>query len=357
MKHPLKPMSTRKSSLVKISLLLPFILYGSAFADSSPELIDSLIYTGIEQVHQEKLPEAIETFKQIVQLKPHNPVGYFYIGAAYRTIMYDYRSLAYQREFEEYVQKAIDIGKNLTESGKATSEDYFYYAGAVGYLGVFKSDIGSWWSAFRLGLRAKGIMEEALEMDSTNYDAYLGLGTYHYWRSVKTKIFWWLPFIRDDRAKGIAEIKLAIENGKYSGREGKYSLLRVYNEEQAYDTLLRYFESSGLKDYNPDDPYSLWWVGLAYTGKGEWSRATDNYRHLLGVLRNSSYSDGAGEVECRYYLAQCYFETNDYDSCLAEIARVLSLKEKVKDRKPTKEFVNQAEKLKKAIREKLRRQR
>ena len=98
-------------------------------------------------------------------------------------------------------------------------------------------------------------------------------------------------------------------------------------------------------------------MGLAYIGKGEWSKATDSYRRLLRVLRNSSYSDGAGEVECRYYLAQCYFETNDYDSCLAEIARVLSLKEKVKDRKLTKEFVNGAEKLKKAIRKELRRQR
>jgi tetratricopeptide (TPR) repeat protein len=350
-------MFTRKNSLVKTVLVLLFILCGSAFAEASPELIDSLILKGIDQVHQEKLQPAIETFKQIVNLKPDKPVGYFFIAGAYRTIMYDYRSLAYQKEFEAYVEKAIEIGKELTESQEATSEDYFYYAGALGYLGIFKSDIGNWWSAFRLGLKAKAIMEKALEMDSTNYDAYFGLGTYHYWRSVKTKIFWWLPFIGDDRAKGISEIKFAIENGKYTGREGKYALLRVYNEEAAYDTLLHYFESSGLKAYNPDDPYSLWWVGLSYIGKREWSKATDNYRRLLGVLRNSPYIDGAGEVECRYYLAHCYYNTNDYDSCLAEIAKVLSLKEKMKDRKSTTEFVEQAEKLKKTIREELKRQR
>jgi len=225
-------MSTRKNSLAKTSFLLLFILCTGAFAETSPELVDSLILTGIDQIHQENLGEAIKTFKELIKLKPDKPVGYFFIAGAYRTIMYDYRSLTYQQEFEEYVQKAIDIGKNLTESGDATSEDYFYYAGALGYLGIFKSDLGSWWSAFRLGLRAKGVMEKALEMDSTNYDAYFGLGTYHYWRSVKTKIFWWLPFISDDRAKGISEIKLAIEKGKYSGREGKYSLLVVTGDRQ-----------------------------------------------------------------------------------------------------------------------------
>ncbi|KPJ58306.1 MAG: hypothetical protein AMJ46_14385 [Latescibacteria bacterium DG_63] len=350
-------MSIRNCLLAKTILLLILALDGLTFADASSEFIDSLVLAGIEQIHRENLEEAITTFKELIKLKPDKPVGYFFIAGAYRTIMYDYRSLSYQKEFEHYVEKAIDLSKELIDSGQATSEDYFYYAGALGYLGIFKSDIGSWWSAFRLGLRAKGVMEKALEMDSTNYDAYFGLGTYHYWRSVKTRIFWWLPFVGDDRAKGISEIKFAIENGKYTGREGKYALLRVYNEEEAYDTLLYYFESSGLRAYNPDDPYSLWWVGLAYIGKGEWSKATDNYRRLLRVLDNSPYSDGVGEVECRYYLAHCYYNTNDYDSCLAEIARVLSVKEKLKDRKPTKEFIDRAEELKKTIREELKRQR
>lgn len=339
-------------------LLLILLLYSctGATADPTPERIDSLIFRGINLVHQEKLHPAIETFQEIIKLRPEKPVGYFFVAGAYRTIMYDYRSLAYQKEFEEYAEKAIDLGKELIESGKASSEDHFYYAGALGYLGIFKSDIGSWWSAFRLGLKAKAVMEKALEMDSTNYDAYFGLGTYHYWRSVKTKMFWWLPFVGDDRAKGIAEIKLAIEKGKYTGREGQYALLRIYNEERAHDTLITYFESSGLKDYNPDDPYALWWVGLAYIGKQQWQMAVDTFRHLLSVLKSSPYSDGAGELECRYYLARCYYEMNSYDSCLGEIASVLAVKHRFKDRDPVMEFVKEAEKLKKEIRQVYRNQ-
>ena len=56
-------------------------------------------------------------------------------------------------------------------------------------------------------------LEKTLKLDSTYSDAYLGLGAYHYYKTVKSKAFLWLPFVVDRREQGIEELNLCVNSG------------------------------------------------------------------------------------------------------------------------------------------------
>ena len=114
---------------------------------------------------------------------------------------------------------------------------------------------GSWWGAFQDGLKCSSYLKKSLKIDSTYYDAYLGLGAYHYHKTVKSKAFLWLPFVADRRAQGIEELRLCIDSGYLAAHNARESLLRIYFDEKRYEELLVLADS--LDKLTPYDAYSL----------------------------------------------------------------------------------------------------
>jgi len=298
-----------------IAFLLIFSL--SAFAQDK----DSIILKGIDYVHQDKFDEATAEFKKMTQLFPDDPGGYMFVAASYLSLAEDYRNPAYKEEFEKYVNLAIQKGEEKTEKGNYTAQDLLYLGGSYGYRGIYKSTEGSWWGAFWDGGKAKKIMEQGLEMDSTCYDIYFGLGAYNFYRSIKSKMLWWLPFFGDKRKLGIEQTKIAIAKGKFTSDEAKYGLLRIYVENGQYDSALAIADQ--LRSIKPDDPFLLWSLGQAQIQKGMYQDALVGYQTLLKTFENSKYVTSRGMVECEYWIAYLYQVTGQKDKCLEQITQIL----------------------------------
>ncbi|KPL02669.1 MAG: hypothetical protein AMJ90_05095 [candidate division Zixibacteria bacterium SM23_73_2] len=333
-------------------LFLFFILFINIRAESKIfDELDSVIVKGIHLVQDEKFDQAIAEFQKIIDFYPNDPIGYFFIAATYQTLIDNYRNENYKSKFENYIDTAIEKGNEKLKTGKNTSELCFYSGGAYGYRGIYRSFRGNWWGAFRDALKAKPLLEKALELDSTLYDAYYGLGAYHYWGSIKSKLLSWLPFIGDEREKGIKELILAVEKGKYTSLEAKYSLLRVYNEEKDYYKVLEL--SQDLKSAGEDDPFRLWMTAQAYMGLKRWDEALETYNRLLNFFKESPYYDLAAEVECRYWMAEIFFYKKEYIKSIEQLGFALAHQENVKNNDYAKPIIEQAKDLKKKIRKRL----
>lgn len=278
--------------------------YNSLYAYSST---DSIIWDAIVLIDEEKFDSALVLFQKVIEIDPKSPRGYFFVAASYSNLASDYRNFSYKSKFYEHVDKAIEIGEQKQMSGEATAEDLFYYGGAVGYRGIFKSFDGDWWGAFKDGLKGRSLLGDAYDADSTYRDVYLGLGTYDYWRSAKTKVLWWLPFFSDKRDQGIEEIKEAIKYGKFASHEGRYALMRIYYDYGKYDLAVEHWEKE-VKWINPRDPFSQYWLGMSYIGLNQFDKALQSFGTVLDVFLRSPYYDPGGEMECRYYLGLCYRE-------------------------------------------------
>lgn len=315
------------------------------------EKLDSIIFKGIYLVQHERFNEGIAEFKKIIDSYPDEPIGYFFIAASYQTLIDDYRNETYKSDFEHYADLSIEKGKEKLKKDNDSAEMCFYLGGTYGYRGIYRSFRGNWWGAFRDAWRAKPLLEKALELDSSLYDAYYGLGSYHYWGSIKAKLLSWLPFIGDEREKGISELNLAVKKGKYASLEAKYSLLRVYNEEKEYDKALKLSEE--LKSVKEDAPFRLWMSAQAYMGLLRWDEALETYKKLLDNFKKSPYYDLTAEVECRFWMAKIFFYRKDYKKSTEQLGFVLANQENVKDNDYAKPIIKEAKKLKKKIQKRI----
>jgi tetratricopeptide (TPR) repeat protein len=309
--------------------------------------VDSIIMRGMDLVHADSTDQAVDEFKKLIDIFPNDPIGYFYVSASIQTMMDDYRNYSYQDEFNKYMDLAIKTAEAKSKQKHLTAEDYLYLGGAVGYRGIHKALTGNWPGAFVDGLKAKGYLEDALKLDPKLYDVYYGLGSYHFWKSLKSRIFWWLPFVADNRQMGIDMIKLAIEKGKFSRDDAQLALARIWVENKEYDKAFAQIKM--LQKKHLEKPYLLWLLGQAQRDNQMYDGAIQTYQQLLEVLKSSSYYAPAGEVECRYDLALTYYDKRDLDHALAQVDSILTFERLAKSDKNIKDFVGKAKDLLKKI--------
>lgn len=339
-----------KTSILFI-LAISLVSFSHADAIGDP-VVDSIVLRGIRQVHHEQCLEAVDTFKKLIEIRPGTPMPYFYIAATYLAIMHDYINPDYNTSFKAYIDSAVSMGEKRVENGLADAEDYFYYGASLGYRGIYQSDMGNWWEAFKDGARARGKLVKALEMDSTNYDVYYGLGAYDYWRSAKTKALWWLPFFGDKRKQGIEYHLIAINKGKYTTNECRYALIRIYHEEADFDSMFNAWYK--IEDLNPDDPFALWWLADGYVQLGQWENAENMYKRLLNVMMESPYYHPNGEVSVRYRIAYAQYNQNKIDDAYQNLKLALALEDRVVDHADIKDYLQKSRDLLKRIEQRKR---
>lgn len=334
---------------MKIKMFLVFLLLFFSPLILFAQDKNSIIFEGIKYIHQDQFDKGIAQFKKLTQLWPDDPSGYMFVAASYLAISDDYRNQSYQEEFERYIDLAIDKGEKKIKKRNYTADDLLCLGGSYGYRGIYRSFNGSWWGAFRDGGKANKILQKGLELDSTLYDIYFGLGAYNFYRSIKSKLLWWLPFFGDNRQKGIDQTKLAIQKGKFTKDEAKYGLLRIYVENEQYDFALVVAEE--LKKIKPDDPFVLWFSGQAQIKKGMHKSALETYQTLLKTFENSKYATPRGMVECRYQMAYLYRAMGEKNNCLKEIDEILKYESEGQTDDYIKDFIQKTKDIKEEIQE------
>jgi tetratricopeptide (TPR) repeat protein len=291
-----------------------------------------MLYRGLQQVYIENFDSAFAEFDSVIQAEPASPRGYFFIAAAYSNLTNDYRNPAFDPIFYKNLNKVIEIGNARVKSGNPSAEDLMYLGGAIGYRGIYKSIYGDWMGAFSDGLKARNILHQSFDKDTTNKDIYLGLGTYDYYRSAMTKSLRWLPFFPDKRAQGIREILIAAADGKFSRYEADYALIRVYYDYKKFDKLFALWDST-LKQINPREPYTLSWLGAAYVDSKQYEKALECYQTILSIYLESPFYDPGGEFEARFYITYSLSKLGRNKEALEQLNYVTLMAEALQGRK------------------------
>lgn len=300
----------------------------------------ALIEQGIHQVHVEEYENAIETFEQLTKLHPQLSIGYFGSAAVYQTIMRNYRINTFESQFDSLINLAIQRGEKSTKKSRDDALAYFFLGGAYGFRGLHKVRKRDWLSAFQDGLKGLSDLKRAVAIDPKLYDAYYGLGTFHYWRSARAKIFNILQFVNEGRQRGIDEIWTAIDKGRYSSIEGKYALVAIYYDNKKYQTALSLNQE--LYELFPRNPACLYMRSRIYERQEKWEEAENTYQQLLKRLLSSEYRSVGYEIECHCGIAYCQYQLGEFEQAITHIDEVLELKN---ERDPSKEIEGPLENL------------
>lgn len=307
--------------------ICPQFTFSQKYLDYQDDEIKRILLEGIDASFRENYPLAESSFNILVQMASQDPAGYFFKAALYQAEMIDYESDFKETEFYENVNLAKKLAAERIKKNKKDTWAYLLLGNAYGAKGLYDARKGNWWSGLNNGLSAKSALKEAIKQNPEFYDAYVGVGSYHYWASVITKAFWWLPFFGDHREEGMKEMKLACEKSIFSQDAAANGLIWMYIQEKELNLAIELAQQMHAK--YPEGKSFLWALAEAYYEKRDWSSALLKYQELLEKIKTSNSSKDLDQsynvVECNYYIANCCFSLGKYKECITACQETLSL--------------------------------
>ncbi|MBN1154533.1 hypothetical protein JXB12_06375 [candidate division KSB1 bacterium] len=265
----------------------------------------------IKCFQMEDYDSALVICDEIIRLHPEEPLGYLGAASIYHGIMRNYWTNRYHAEFDSLITLAIDKGESKLAADDTNAENHFFYGAAKGIKGLQHMRHHEWLAAFREGLSGFNHIKKSYQLDDSIYDAYLGLGLFYYWKSVKTRILSFLRFVKDEREKGIEYIKIAVDKGQFSKLEGQMILLQIYYYEGMFDTALK--ECQRLEPHFANDPTWLYLRAKILVQLHEWSEARLCYHKLHRKLQASRFKPCYGFLSsCEFGLAHCEYQLGRY---------------------------------------------
>lgn len=301
---------------------------GESLKPSGHEL--TILIKTIDYLFADSFTAATNTAMQYNDTIPGQPIYHLLYASILHAQMMDGEDYSHEDEFMDNIDRANDALSDWVDKNPDDAWGYFFWASAYGYKAVWQSQKGSWFKALLAGLKAKARFSDALGLDSALYDAYTGMGSYHYWSSAKLKKVF--PFISDNREDGLREMKLAMDSSLFSGKAAGiaygWALLNERKYSEAIDVANR------LNEMIPNGRTVIWLLASIYYANGNLQKASDYYGIIIKSLEEAGNQNDYNLIYCRYRRGVCEYGMRKYDVARAEFETLLAYDppSKVKER-------------------------
>ncbi|HEX9652214.1 MAG TPA: tetratricopeptide repeat protein, partial [bacterium] len=204
-----------------------------------------LARAGLEHAYQMQTESAAQVFDDIIRLDPDNPQGYLFQAVhLYYRMQFDEKPQQFEAEFKSHMAMAVKTSQRQMAVKEKKLDAMFYLGTAYLYQATFHGGQNSWLKAYYYGREGINYLEKIVEIAPTYYDAYLGLGLYHYHADVipkSVKILASLLGIDGDKERGLRELQTAAEKGDYSKAEALFILGNIFlYTEKDYEKSWQY---------------------------------------------------------------------------------------------------------------------
>ncbi len=292
---------------------------------SKDALFHDSVSLGLNLVLNDRYKEGLRLFEDLQRTYPDHPAPHFFKAATYQSWMASLRLNQFQEEFDENIELAIDKGNGLLK--RENNPWLFFYVGAAyGYRAFNQFRKHRWIRAYSDAKEGVDNFQEALERDPNLFDVYLGLGSYHYWRTAKSSflrlITFWIP---DKRELGLRQLEFSFERGTYASEQAGYNLVAAYFDygqyEKAMQTLDRILEKKKAPGFS-----DLYYKGRLLIKFERWPEADSTFREILERLDTYELVSTGFKAECMYWIAATLTAQKKRSEALefAEMALALS---------------------------------
>lgn len=309
---------------IAVIILAVVLQTGWLVAESPADpTVRSRIERGMERSIRNDFAGAEAMFRDLIADYPMEPFGYFYLGATLQARMLDAESYDAVARFESLMDSTIRLAEAARERRGAESWLLFYEGSAHLYRSFMDSKMGRYWGAYRHATRGVERLERIVAADPTFYDAYLGIGSFKYWKSRKASALTWLPFIADDREAGIAMVETAVAKGRLVPLVARDQLVWMLLDAERYAEAL----DRARVNYRayPESRFFAWTLVEACTRAGEWGEAEALYRDLLAQVRAIPGNNHYNETTCLLRLAEIHGRRRDYREAVTLLDELLAL--------------------------------
>ncbi|HTB22867.1 MAG TPA: hypothetical protein VK914_09190 [bacterium] len=118
--------------------------------------------------------------------------------------------------FFKEADKLVDTAQKQRDAFPNSPYPCLYLGAAFGMRGLAKLYAGNYLASYWDGKRGAGLLKEAVAMDPTLYNAYMGLGQFEYYCGTLAGVLQFLLALPGDPVKGLAMLKTCQDKGTYA---------------------------------------------------------------------------------------------------------------------------------------------
>ncbi|NOX19233.1 MAG: DUF3808 domain-containing protein [Chlorobi bacterium] len=191
---------------------------------------DPIIERGMKKLNEFNFKAADSLFNQAMDLRPENPAPYHFIAQTYLWFSLGDKDFNELKVFFRFSDIALDKGEKFLEENENDANALFL----LGLIEMNRAIAGSskdeMLDAFWASKSAVGYFEDAIEIDSSYADAYLGLGLLEYFLSYVPSVFKWsisLVGLTADKELGLRHLRKAYKDGRIMKDEAAFHLSKI----------------------------------------------------------------------------------------------------------------------------------
>lgn len=310
---------------MKRALAIPLFLIVWLFSDANgqaghPEELDSLVRQGIDLTLRQDYARADSTFILICVRFPTHPAGYLYRAAVLQTKAMDYEDPIDAVPFDSLIEKGKYAAEGMIRESPSSPVGHFYLGTAAGYSAYSHVERGNWFTGITQGLASASDFKKTMGLDSSFYDAYVGVGTYYYWKSRKTSFLNWA--LGDRREEGIRLLEIAATKGIYNRYAAMSALVTIYLDAGRFREA-KSWARQGLEQY-PDNRIFLWGLAAAQEKSEEYEHALSTYLNLNKSIVEARIANPYNEVLSRLNLMKVQIALGQTDELRTQVEKILS---------------------------------
>lgn len=232
----------RYNSLRSKLILISFLLFVSNVSVnpqvSLDKKIEQKVLLGLNLFYNFNFAEGEKLFQELIEEFPGNPAGYHFKSVINLWIYLDNRDEQQLQKFLNQSDSAIYKAQKILEADTTSPFINYLIGSAFSYRALAFARAEEYLNSLWATKEFHSYLSTAIKLDSTYYDAYLGLGLYNFAVSQTPPAWKWaleLTGISGNKKLGIEYIKTAEEKGQFSKHEAGF-----YNSQLLAEFLLEY---------------------------------------------------------------------------------------------------------------------
>jgi tetratricopeptide (TPR) repeat protein len=303
-----------------LSLAIPAITPAATLRPNDNRV--AAVVKTVDYVFADSFEAAYNAAELITDTLPGKPIYNLVVASILIAEMTDREDYSRKNDLFKRLDSSKRFFQKWTKGNPGDPWGHFFLGTVHAYKSMWHGQTRSWLKSFIEGLKCRGKYDRTIKLDPTLYDAYTGIGSYHYWSSAKLGKY--IPFIPDNRKKGLEELRLAKDSSYISSRLAATGLAWALIEENKLPEALKiaqelYRESSGGR-------VSMWILGAIYWKWGRLNEAERYYAELLKSLNAAGNQNNYNLIFCRYRKGVCLYMMKDYRGAKEQFDTLLSYK-------------------------------
>lgn len=278
-----------------------------------------------ECILEARYNDAERILDRFISEHPEEPSGYLLKAATLHYRASDYEEFSRIEEFRKLLDRAEALAAKACAADRKDLWASFYFHSARTLRGAWEVSNGSFVHGMMQGRSGANGMARILAVNPKFYDAYLGDGSYRFWKSRAARGMRLGPLVGDERSRGIGEVREAIARGELTGALSQTVLLEML---LAFDPADAVKEASELVRRYPACRLFAWQLGEAFKKRGDYDAAAGVFDKLAERYAGDPSDDGSGRVRCWWKMAVLAKDLKMQVECMKYCERILSLSDK-----------------------------